>query len=285
MSLVGLIALPWILLTNVGVFPGFDTYAYYTVNLSHPYTGSYIDLGAFRYTPVAAQLAYPLRFLPWELLVGLWMAAMLAVLVWFGGKWAIAFLAFPPVAIELYHGNVNLFMAAAVVGAFRWPALYAFPILTKVTPGVAVLWFAGRQEWRKLAIALAVSAGIALISFVVAPDLWRQWLQSMIDSIASPLDRPFPTDIPMTIRAPAAVAIALYGGHRDWRWTAAVAAFLGLPVIWWGGLSMLAGVVPLLRDDIRRGTVTPPRALVRWFTGRDELRDASPDAGSGLSPT
>ena len=40
---------------------------------------------------------------------------MLALITWLGGRWALVLLALPPVALELYHGNVHLLIAAAVV--------------------------------------------------------------------------------------------------------------------------------------------------------------------------
>ena len=66
-------------------------------------------------------------------------------------------------------GNVQPLLAAAVVIGFRWPAAWAFVILTKIAPGIGLLWFAFRREWRNLGIALAATAIIAAVSFVVAP--------------------------------------------------------------------------------------------------------------------
>ena len=60
---------------------------------------------------------------------------MLATVAWLGGRWALVLLALPPVALELYHGNVHLLMAAAIALGFRYPWTWSFVILTKVTPG------------------------------------------------------------------------------------------------------------------------------------------------------
>ena len=38
----------------------------------------------------------------------------------------LTLLAFPPVAIELYHGNIHLLIAVAIVLGFRFPAAWAF---------------------------------------------------------------------------------------------------------------------------------------------------------------
>ena len=71
--------------------------------------------------------------------------------------WALAWLAFFPVASELYHGNIDLILAAAIVAGFRWPVAWAVVLHTKLTPGIGLLWFAVRREWRPLLIAGAAT--------------------------------------------------------------------------------------------------------------------------------
>ncbi len=83
--------------------------------------------------------------------------------------------AFPPVALSLYHGNIDLFIAAAVALGFRYPWTWGFVLLTKVTPGVGLLWFAVRREWRSLLIALGVTGTIVAVSVAVNPQLWQEW--------------------------------------------------------------------------------------------------------------
>src|SRR3989442_1267745 len=83
----------------------------------------------------------------------------------------------PPVAFELYHGNIRLLIAAAIALGFRYPAAWSFVLLTKVTPGVGLLWFAVRREWRRLAIALGVTAALVAVSLAFDFRLWQQWIQ------------------------------------------------------------------------------------------------------------
>src|SRR5688500_20274289 len=45
--------------------------------------------------------------LPWWLFLWTWLALMVALVFWLGGRWALVLLALPPVALELYHGNVH----------------------------------------------------------------------------------------------------------------------------------------------------------------------------------
>ena len=251
LSAVGVVAVPYIVWINRAkpTFLGFDAYAYWSLDLSDPYGVQYMNLGSFRYTPAFAQAFSWLGLLPWELYLGLMLAGMLAILVAWGRTWALALIAFQPVALELYHGNIDLFMAYAMVVGLVFPVAWVFVLLSKVTPGIALLWFVGRRDWRSLAIALGATAAVAAISFAIAPDLWAQWIQAMRDSLSFVPPRPYPIPIPFLVRAPIAAAIALWGGHTNRSWTIPVAAVIALPVVWIPGLSMLVAVIPLWRRD------------------------------------
>src|SRR5690348_6311250 len=97
-------------------------------------------------------------FLPWPVFAVAWAAFLFAVYLWMTGRrnW-LPLLAFPPILFELSMGNIHLLLAAAIVLGFRWPAAWSFVLLTKVTPGVGLLWFAVRREWRSLAVALGAT--------------------------------------------------------------------------------------------------------------------------------
>ena len=138
-----------------------------------------------------------------------------------------------------------MLLGAAIVAGFRWPALWALPLLTKVSPGVGLLWFALRREWRNLAIAIGATVAISGVSFVVAPDLWFQWVRVLTEAAKAP-DWVFIIPIPFWIRAIAAVAIVSWGALTDRSWTVPVASMLALPILWVNGLSMLVAVIPLV---------------------------------------
>ena len=164
----------------------------------------------------------------------------------------LAVFAFPAVALELYHGNVHLLMAAAIWLGFRYPAAWAFVLLTKVTPGVGLAWFAVRREWRSLAIALGVTAGLVAISFAIDGRLWESWLRDSLGATAggAPLDQ-FSIPVPLWVRVPAALALVGWGGLTDRRWTVPVAATLALPVLWPSGFAILAALWPIRRERHR----------------------------------
>src|SRR5439155_7812108 len=125
------------------------------------------QIGAFRYSPAIAWLLLPASWLSWPALIAAYLALNGLALVTMTGRKALLFLiAFPPVLLELVNGNISLFMALAVWAGMRWPAAWAFILLTKVTPGVGVLWFAGRRDWRGLVIALGATVAIFAIGVV-----------------------------------------------------------------------------------------------------------------------
>ncbi|MBA2381782.1 MAG: DUF2029 domain-containing protein, partial [Chloroflexi bacterium] len=152
-----------------------------------------------------------------------------------------------------YHGNVHLFMAVLIVLGFRYPVAWAGIVLLKVSPGIGALWFAFRGEWRKFAIAVGATVAIAGVSYVLTPDLWRQYTATMLDNLAYvPTDQPHPFPIPLAIRLAASVAILWWGARTDRGWTVAVAATLSLPIIWIHGLTLLIAAIPLWREDRAR---------------------------------
>ena len=53
------------------------------------------------------------------------------------------------------------------------------------------------------------------------------------------------------IRLPIAALVVIWGARTDRPWTVAVAATLGLPIIWPHGLCVLAAAIPFLRRGDR----------------------------------
>ena len=227
---------------------GFDAYAYWSLDLTNPYAVPAGTFGAFTYTPVIARLIAPFGLLSWPALVWLWSALLVATIIWLGWRSALLVLAFPPVALELYHGNVHLLMAAAIALGFRYPVAWSFVLLTKVTPGVGLIWFAVRREWRPLAIALGSTAAVVVTSLLIDGRLWVAWLDESILKTASgaPLNQ-FSIAIPLLVRLPVAGLLVAWGGLTDRRWTVPVAATLALPILWPSGFAVLAALWPILQ--------------------------------------
>lgn len=239
---------------SVGTF-GYDAHAYWSVNPADPYRIAHGQFGSFVYAPALAQLFSLAGQLPWWVFSWLWTGLLVGTVVWLGGRRSLLLLAFPPVAVELYYGNVHLLLAAAVVLGFRHPWTWSFVLLSKVTPGIGLVWFAARREWRALAIALGATAAVALISFVIAPGTWGAWVRALAADAGSPTPHGG-LPVPLIVRLPLALALVWWGGRTDRRWTVPVAAFLALPVIWLTSLSMLAALLPLRQDGATARSAT-----------------------------
>ncbi|MDQ3870361.1 MAG: glycosyltransferase 87 family protein, partial [Chloroflexota bacterium] len=149
-----------------------DAHAYWAVNMANPYDKLVGQVDAYLYSPAFAQfLIAPLQGLAFPLFYAVVTAANVAALVYLLGRFRalIALAAVSPVAIDIWYGNIHLLMALAIVLGFRYPAAWSLLLLTKITPGVGLLWFALRREWRSFALAVGATAAIAAVSFVLAP--------------------------------------------------------------------------------------------------------------------
>ena len=251
-----------IVFTVLRPVPAGDAHAYWAVDLANPYTRPVATQDAFTYPPPAALFFAVLGQLPFEVFEAIWTLAIGFALLWLTGPWALAFLVLPVVASDLYLGNIHVLLAAAVVGSLRRPGLWAIPLLTKPSVGVGLLWYVARGEWRRLAVALGITAALGAAAFVIAPNLWGQWLDYVLSTGLSPdVGRAYWVPIPLVIRLPAAALLVIWGARTNRPWTLPIAAMLGLPVLWLVGLAMLAGAFAVsawgpLRDAARRWTAT-----------------------------
>jgi hypothetical protein len=245
-----------------------DAYAYWSTRDGTLYEASSVGvLGSYLYSPAFALLIAPVSWLPWALFNAAWTTMNIAVVWALAGRWSLLALLFLPIPMELVAGNVHLVYAAVAVFGLRYPVLWVVPLITKVTPGIGLLWFAVRREWRNLAIALGATAVLVAVSFVLRPDGWREWVALLLGSDAAPTETPgFFIPIPLPVRLAAAAAIVVWGALTDRSWVLPIAMTLALPLLWLNGLATLAGLAP---------------ALIARFGRRDEL----PAGGAGLRTT
>jgi hypothetical protein len=243
-------------------FVGIDARAYWAVDLAHPYAHSGVgEYSTYLYSPAFAQVLSPLYGLSFEAFFVLWTIASVAVLYWLVRPWPWALLIlFLPWTYELFVGQVHLFLAAVIVLGFRYPGLWAFNLLTKVTPGVGLVWFAARREWRPLLIALSVTAAIAVVSFLLAPTAWFDWVAFLRGSTGSG-ELLYP-------RLIASAAIVVAGALTGRRWTIPIAVWLALPVVWIESWVILLAIIRL-REPIA------PAMPLRWQSHRQSAT-ASP---------
>ena len=237
----------WWLLTFTGIGNAVDAHAYWVADPGNLYPNLELARDGYYYPPPFELVVGWGRLVPFEVFVALWRALLLAMLVYLAGPLTIFVLFLSPVASEVNAGNIQILLAAAVVLGFRWPATWAFVLLTKVSPGVGLLWFVVRREWRKLGIALGATAALAAVSLVLWTDQWPGYVE-LITGRPAPSVSPF--YLTLYQRLPFAIALVVFGAWRGWRWTVPVAATLALPVFYYTSLAMFVGVLPFVREAL-----------------------------------
>ncbi len=160
---------------HFNLLDGVDNFAYWSAwqggGLYEP--TARLGQATYLYSPAFAQALYPLTILPWDAFRVLWVAASwvaLAYLLWpLPGalRWAAIVIA----CFFAIMANADWIVALGVGLGLRFPAAWAVLLLTKVTPGIGVVWFAVRREWRNFGLALGSTAVIFAISALVTPTL------------------------------------------------------------------------------------------------------------------
>jgi hypothetical protein len=214
-----------------------DAWCYYGFDVADPWDQGH----CFLYTPPIAQTMLVLQaILPFEAFVVVVRVAEMIALALLAGPAIGPALFIPAVAIEINAANINLLLVGAVLLGFRFPAAWAFVVLTKVTPGIGLLWFAVRREWRHLGIAAAATAGVAVLSFVVAPWMWPAYLQTLTTEGDSSI-------FLLWWRLPLAAALVMWGAKTNRRWTMVVAVFLAMPRWYYLTPVILVGLFAVVR--------------------------------------
>ena len=228
-----------------GVHPwewlGIDARAYWRVDLAHPYASSTLGgLSSYLYPPIFGQILAPLSALPFPVFFALWTALLVVVLAWLVRPWPWALLILAlPISYELLVGNIHLLIAAVVVLGFTSPGLWAFPLLTKITPGVGLVWFAVRREWRALAGAVAVTAVAMGLSVLVSPGAWSDWL-TFITANRNGGEA-------VLLRLAVAVALVAFAGLTDRPWLVAVGVWIAFPAVYVETWVVLLAIIRLRR--------------------------------------
>jgi len=236
---------------------GQEAFCYWIANLNSPYSLS--DWGspiAYVYSPVFLQAMLPLTHLPWLVFMTIWTGLLIAAVRYLTGPRLFAagvLLA----TVEIAGGNISLLLAVAIVVGFRWPAAWSFVLLTKVTPGIGLLWFVVRREWRQLGIALGATVLVIAASSIFMPRAWLDWF-NLLTALPGRDGTWAAVPIPLIVRMPVAVAVVVWGARTDRRWAVPVAAMLALPALWYGGLTMLLAVIALRDPDRNRDSIPAP---------------------------
>ena len=238
----------------------FDLWAYWSTRSGLDYAAARPGVsGAYIYSPAFAHLISPLTALPFPVFAAAWTGLLVAALGWLTGWRAFFIGVLAPVTMSIAIGQVDLLMAVAIVVGFRWPSAWALPILTKVTPGVGLVWFAARREWRALAIAAGTTLAVAALSWAIDPAAWRGWLTMLLRfQFPTPADGIY-LPVPVWLRLPAVIALIAWGARSNRRWVLPVGVCLSLPTVWLNSPTILLGILPL----VAAGVTTPAAAWLR----------------------
>ena len=211
----------------------FDLWAYWTTRDGLDYSLARPgDTGDYLYSPAFAHLISPLTALSWPVFAAVWTALIAATLYWLVG-WRGFFLGMlAPVTMSIAIGQTDVLMAAAIVIGFRWPAVWLLPTVTKLTPGIGMLWFAARREWRSFAIAAWATLAVAGVSFLLEPDAWFGWF-----AMLARMEFPTPgagvyLPVPVWVRLPLVALLIVWGARSNRRWTLPIAVTFSLPTVW-----------------------------------------------------
>ena len=251
----------WAMFTSMVGKP-VDAWCFYGPDPAAPY---WRTAYAFLYSPAAAQAMIPAHAVSFEVFVALLRAAEVVALFALTGPFLPIVVFWAPVTTEINAANINLLIVAVAVWGLRWPALWSFVLLTKVTPGVGIVWFAVRREWRNLGIALGVTGAIAVASFVYAPALWPDWI-AFLGSVD-------PSDgVPLWARVIAAAALVAWGARTDRPWVVVVAVTIATPRLYFQTPAMLVGLLYYVRPHV---VLARPNLRLTW-PGRQSRSSLSP---------
>jgi alpha-1,2-mannosyltransferase len=225
---------------------------------------------AYRYPPPLAQALVPVALVVSPaVFTALWTVLLMGCLYWLAGRdiWImLAMIAFPPVAVELWFRNIHLVLAVLVVlGIRRWSGFYAMGAAIKLAPVLGIVYLAVRRRWRDAVVGLAVGVGILVVSFLLNPTAWAQFVE--ITMIRGPLDESGFVAVPYALRMLAGLAItivaAIVPSRRLSGSLLVVAVTVALPTLWFTALSMLAALYLILAD--RGGGDLARAGTAGWF--------------------
>ncbi len=221
---------------------------------------------AYQYPPPLAQVMAPVAAVigswPFEYL---WLAMMGVCLAWIAG-WrgllALALVVLLPVTIEFWYRNIHLQLAVlAIVAIRRWPTLFAVGATIKLSPGVGIVYLAAGGRWRAAAAVVALLAAICGVSWVLAPGLWSEFVETL--TARGPGDTSGILPIPYIYRVVAALILAAIAGRiggRRGEVLVFIAIGVGLPTLWLTGFSFFVGLVAWLEwDRLPRWALLPSR--------------------------
>ncbi len=225
---------------------GWDAHAYYVA-----WQGTLYDVppgtkDAYNYSPLFAQVVWPLTHLPWPVFCALFVGAAAI-----GIAWLVKPLSMPmAVAMwifclpEILSGNIFWLLALCTVAGFTRGAPWCVAAFTKIVPCLGPIWFLVRGEWRRLGAFVAVAVALGAVSVGLDPSLWRQWLDFLVDNSSTTPGIGFIP--PLVYRLPVGLVLLVFAARTDRRWLVPVCMLVVSPVVGEGTFALLAAIPRLL---------------------------------------
>jgi Glycosyltransferase family 87 len=243
---------------------GYDSHAYWVAvqDMDRLYGLPALSQNAYLYSPVFAQVVWPLGRLPWPVFWAVWSLLMAVAFFWLlrplPTRWLVpAFIATVP---EIVTGNIYAVMAVALVlGASSGPP-WVFLGLTKITSGgLGLVWLTLTRKWRALVWGLTTAAGVLAVSVATAPSLWRDWLQFLLRG-SQPVVNSISSPVVTFVLVGSGLGAAAVAALTRRAWLLPVAAILLSPTIGLNTLTLLAAIprltggltVPAVTDRVGR---------------------------------
>lgn len=246
---------------------GYDSHAYWAAaqHMDRLYNSPVLARDAYLYSPLFAQVIWPVTRLPWPLFGILWSLLAGGTFVWLLRplrlRWFLpAFVATLP---EVVTGNVYALMAAALVLGVASGPPWVFLGLTKIVPGgIGVVWLSLTRQWRALLAGAASAVVLVGLSALLSPGLWRDWVEFLLHG-STPASNSISSPLLTLVLTGTGLALVVVAAFRRSPWLLAVAAILLSPTIGLNTLTLLAAV-PRLRQaaepTLSRGVSTNARA-------------------------
>ncbi|WP_181309548.1 glycosyltransferase family 87 protein [Nocardioides campestrisoli] len=221
---------------------GWDGHAYYVAWDGGLYEAAPGYLDAYLYSPLFAQIVWPLTWLPWPVFCALLVGGAAATVVWLVRPLprGPALLLGSICSVQVLSANIDWLYALIVVLGLGRGAPWVFPAITKIVSCLGPVWLLARGEWRALAVFVGALAGPCLVSYAAAPHLWHEWVHFLLAHQGS---EPGMFDLgPWPLRLVLGVLLTVLAARRFWPWLVPVAMLLVTPVTGTGSWVLLAAI-------------------------------------------
>jgi hypothetical protein len=246
---------------------GWDAHAYYVAWDGGLYEELPGAVDAYNYSPLFAQVTWPLTLLPWPVYCAVFVGAAAAGVAWLARPLPtlLRVAVFASCLPEILSGNVFWLLGVMTVLGIARGAPWCVAAFTKVLPCLGPVWFLARGQWRALAGFVGTALALMAVSAIVSPGEWQAWFDFLRESAGDSSGKVYLTPVaitfPLAVRFPLALVLAAWAARTDRPWLLPVAMVLASPVVGWGTFAMLAAI-PRLRGLGRPTTPTGPTAVV-----------------------